>query len=69
MKTVKITEIKITAGKDVILLDPKSAQWVIDGKSGAIPDKLAAKLFKSIAGSAEQYFEIFRGSKLGDWKS
>jgi len=69
MKPMKITEIKVTAGKDVIILEPGQASWVIDGKPGAIPDKLAVKLFKSIAGSAEQYFEIFRGSKPGDWKS
>lgn len=69
MATFKITEIRVTAGKDVILIEPKGATWVIAGQSGALPDKLAAKLFKDVAGSAEKYFEMFRGAKSSDFRS
>lgn len=66
---MKITEIKITAGNDVIILAAKSATWVIAGQSGNLPDKLAAKLWKKVAGTAEQYFDILKGAKSADFKA
>jgi hypothetical protein len=50
---MKITEIKVTAGKDVYLLSPKAAQVIVAGKSFFLPDKLAEKLFKAVATPAE----------------
>jgi hypothetical protein len=65
---MKITEIRVSAGKDVILIEPKQATWVIGGKSGDLPEKLAEKLFKSIVATAEQYFDILKGAKSTDFK-
>lgn len=66
---MKITEIRVTAGKDVILIEPRQGTWVIGGKSGNLPEKLAMKLFKAVAGSAEDYFDLLRGAKETDFKS
>lgn len=68
MKT-KITEIKIVVGRDVILIEPTKTTWVIGGKSGHVPEKLAAKLFKTISSQADPYFELLKGAKNGDFKS
>lgn len=64
MKPVKITEIKVTAGKDVILYEPKSCTWSIAGKPGALDEKTAAKLFQAIAKQAEAYFDLLKNMKL-----
>lgn len=69
MAAFRITEIRVTAGKDVFILEPKGAEWVIAGQSGNLPEKLAAKLFKDVAGTAEKYFEIFKGAKSSDFRS
>jgi hypothetical protein len=66
---VKITEIKVTAGKDVIVFEPTSATWVIAAKSGNLPEKLATKLWKTLTGSVEQYFDILKGAKSTDFKA
>ena len=63
MKPIRITEIKVTAGRDVILYEPKSCTWAIQGKSGSLDEKTAAKLFQSIAKQAEGYFDLFRTLK------
>jgi hypothetical protein len=65
---MKITEIKVTAGKDVIIFGPKSATWVIAGQSGFLPEKLAVRLFKAIAGTTEQYFDVLKGAESKDFK-
>jgi len=68
--TFKVTEIRVTAGKDVILIEPKSLTWVIEGKNGHHPDpKLIAKVFKSIAGNVESYFDLLRNAKASDFRS
>jgi len=38
---MKITEIKVTAGKEVFIFQPKSLLVVVAGKSREIPEKLA----------------------------
>jgi hypothetical protein len=63
MRPFKITEIKVTAGKDVISYEPKSCTWSIAGKPGALDEKTAAKLFQAIAKQAEGYFELFKTIK------
>jgi tRNA-binding EMAP/Myf-like protein len=60
---MKITEIKVTAGKDVFLLSPKAVQVISGGKSFFLPDKLAAQLFKAVATPAEKMC-----GELKDWK-
>ena len=52
---MKITEIKVTAGKDVILICPRSVQVISGGKSWFVEEKLAAALFKAVATPAEQF--------------
>jgi hypothetical protein len=61
---VKITEIKVTAGKEIFLLSPKSVQVLANGKSFFLPDKLAAQLFKAVATPAEKMC-----GELKDWKA
>jgi hypothetical protein len=51
---LKITEIKVTAGKDVLILNPESVQAVISGKSVFLDAKLSATLFKAVAGPCEK---------------
>lgn len=52
---MKITEIKVTAGKDVILIQPRSLQVIRSGKSFFLDEKLAATLFKTIAVPCEKF--------------
>lgn len=66
---MKVTEVKIAAGKDVIIVEPGQVTWVIGGKSGTLPGKLAAKLYKSIATTTEPYFDLLKGAKASDFKS
>jgi len=54
---MKITEIKVTAGKDVFLFSPKAVQVIAAGKSFFLPDKLAVQLFKAVATPAEKMVE------------
>ena len=54
---MKITEIKVTAGKEVFIFQPKSLLVVVAGKSREIPEKLATQLFKAVAGQAEKMCE------------
>lgn len=54
MKPIKITELKVTAGKDIFLFTPKSAQVVVGGKSFFLDEKLAAALWKVIASPMEK---------------
>lgn len=63
MRPIKITEIKVTAGRDVIIYEPKSCTWSIAGKPGALNEKAAVKLFQSIAKQAEGYFDLLRNMK------
>ncbi len=51
---MKITEIKVTAGKEIFLLTPKSVQVITTGRAFFLPEKLAATLFKAVATPAEQ---------------
>jgi hypothetical protein len=60
---MKITEIKVTAGKDVFLLSPKSVQVIAAGKSFFLPDKLAAQLFKAVATPAEKMVDALKDYK------
>lgn len=64
-RPMKITEIKVTAGKDVFLFSPKAAQVIVGGKAFFLPDKLAAKLFKAIAVPAEHLCEELGKADLG----
>lgn len=69
MAKTRITEFKISAGKDVIIFEPTEASWVISGKSGRLPGKLAVKLFKTIAGQVEPYFELLKNTKETDFNA
>ena len=60
---MKITEIKVTAGKDVYLFAPKSAQVISNGKSFFLPDKLAAQLFKAVSLPAEKLCDELKNFK------
>lgn len=60
---MKITEIKVTAGKDVFLFSPKSVQVIAGGKSFFLPDKLAAALFKAVATPADKMLEEMKSHK------
>jgi hypothetical protein len=51
---MKITEIKVSAGKDAVVFQPKSVLAVFKGRSWTLDDKLAAQLWKAIAGQAEK---------------
>ncbi|MGH8654716.1 MAG: hypothetical protein ACREYE_22260 [Gammaproteobacteria bacterium] len=57
---MKITEIKVMAGKDVFILSPKSMEVVISGRTIPVDDKLAAKLFKAVAEQAEKWFGLLK---------
>jgi hypothetical protein len=63
MRELKITEIKVTAGKDVILIAPKSLQVIMAGKSFFVDEKLAAKLFKAVSGPCETFVNALKEFK------
>ena len=63
MKPFKITEIRVTAGKDVFLLGPESVTAVVGGRSFELPGKLSKELWKAVAPPAERMF-----NELRDWK-
>lgn len=52
---MKITEIKVTAGKEILLLTPGSVQVIQPGKSFFLPDKLAVQLWKAITLPVEKF--------------
>lgn len=60
---MKITEIKVTAGKDTIIFQPKSILVVLKGKSTEFDEKLAAELWKAVSGPAEKLC-----TKIEGWK-
>ena len=51
---MKITEIRVLAGKDTVIFQPKSILAVFKGKSWSLDDKLAAQLWKAVAIPAEK---------------
>ncbi len=58
---MKITEIKVSAGKDCFIMTPTSIEAVIGGKRCPEVDKrLAAKLFKEVAVPAEKWFDLLK---------
>jgi hypothetical protein len=52
--SMKITEIRVTAGKDVYIFEPAALTVIVAGKRKDVPGKLAAQLFKAVAGPAEK---------------
>ena len=60
---MKITEIKVTAGKEVFIFQPKSCLVVTSGKSREIPEKLATQLFKAVSGPAEKLCDELKNFK------
>lgn len=52
---MKITEIKITAGKEILLLTSDSLLVIRNGKTTSVDEKLAAQLFKAVAGTCEKF--------------
>lgn len=63
MKPIKVTELKVTAGKDVFLFTPKSAQVISGGKNFFMDDKLAAALWKAITVPMEKTCNEMKDSK------
>ena len=62
---MKITEIKVSAGKDCFILKPESLEAVIDGKRcPEISKKIAAQVFKTVAGPAEKWFDLLKKPNL-----
>jgi len=51
---MKITEIKVTCGKEYFLMTPTRTQVVTRGKAFYLPEKLAVQLFKAVAMPAEK---------------
>ena len=51
---MKITEIKVVAGKDVFIFQPKSITVVVGGKSWEADEKQAAALWKVVAPPCEK---------------
>jgi len=61
---VKIAEIKVTAGKDMIVFSPKAIMFVFSGKAGSLDQRMAQALWKAIPLPAEKLCaEIERQSK------
>lgn len=60
---MKITEIRVLAGKETYLLTPESAQAIVGQKTFFLDEKLARKLWKEVAGNAEKMCEAFKGWK------
>jgi hypothetical protein len=51
---MKITEIKITCGKEYFVMTPTRTQVVTRGRAFYLPEKLAIELFKQVALPAEK---------------
>ena len=60
---MKITEIKVTAGKEVFIFQPKSLEVIVAGKMKTIDEKLAAGPFKAVAAPAEKLCDELRNLK------
>jgi hypothetical protein len=61
---VKLSEIKVTAGKDAIVFSPKAVMFVFAGKAGSLDQRMAEALWKAVALPAEKICtEIERQSK------
>lgn len=55
---MKITEIKVTAGKDVFILKPNGTEVITAGRLSELGDeKMSAALFKAVAGPADKLVE------------
>ncbi len=53
---MKINEIKLTAGKDVLILQPTTALVVVAGKPQNLDAKLSAAIWKALCPPAEKLF-------------
>ena len=60
---VKINEIKLTSGKDVMILQPTTALVIVAGKPQNLDPKLSAAIWKAICQPAEKLF-----SEAKTWK-
>jgi len=63
MAAVKITEIKVTMGRDVFIMTPAGCTLIVAGKAQEVPAKLAATLFKAVAAPAEKFCNELRAYK------
>jgi hypothetical protein len=61
--SIKINEIKLTSGKDVLILQPTTALVIVAGKPQNLDAKLAASIWKAICPPAEKFF-----SEAKTWK-
>lgn len=52
---MKITEIKVTAGKEILLITPDSLLIIRNGKTTYVDQKLAVQIFKAVAGTCEKF--------------